>query len=75
MSDLIALHPNDDDTQRAINILMAGGFVINETVEKALPRMANAIRLYRDIDKEHTSRTADDGNLRAEQFTAPWPNR
>lgn len=50
MSDLVAMHPSDDDERRAINILMVGGFVINDTVMKAVPRMANAIRLYRDLD-------------------------
>jgi hypothetical protein len=51
MSDLIEIHSDDDDATRAINILSAGGVIINETArERILPRMANAIRIYRELD-------------------------
>ena len=75
MSDLVALHPNDDDETRARNILAVGGFAINETVERMLPRLANAIRLYRDLDAAEAAKTRDDAALRSSQFTAPWPSR
>lgn len=74
MSDLIALTPDDDDMKRAVNILVAGGFVINEAAQKCLPQMASAIRLYREIDRLHQRDTAVD-TTRTEQFTAPWPSR
>lgn len=74
MSDLVALSPNDNDITRAINILSVGGFVINETVEKMLPRLANAIRIYRELDQSNGRRAVSD-DLRSEQFTAPWPSR
>ena len=49
--DLIALRLSDDDLKRAENILRAGGFIINETAVRMLPRMANAIRIYQHMDR------------------------
>lgn len=60
MSDLIKLAQEDDDITRARNILMVGGFVINETAAKALTHMANAIRLYRDIDAKKAQESDGD---------------
>ena len=51
-SHLVALHPSDNDLTRAENILRVGGMVINATARDIIiPRMANAIRLYRDLDR------------------------
>jgi hypothetical protein len=49
--DLIALRLSDGDLKRAENILRAGGFIINETAARMLPHMANAIRIYRHMDR------------------------
>lgn len=47
---LVKFHHMDDDLKRAENMLRVGGFLINAHArDVVLPRMANAIRLYRDI--------------------------
>ena len=60
MSELIAFHPSDDDLKRAENILRFGGVAINKTARKALPRMAKAIALYRDIERANAKDATDE---------------